>query len=127
MNSKLEKAILAQIGVTKKEFSANVSDYQDAQNGIPGFTYYSDTHKFALKNQSLINELLEDVADEMGMDVFSMVSEFGVFRCGIDKAEKKDLYNFLGGNQNEGIYEMNSVLNVMAWFCVEHLAFELDN
>ena len=127
MNSKLEKAILTQIGVTKKEFSANVSDYQNAQNGILGFTYYSDTHKFALKNQSLINELLEDIADGMGQDVFSMVSDFGVFRCGIDKDEKKDIYKFLGGNRNEKSYDTNSVLNVLAWFCVEHLAFELDN
>lgn len=127
MNSKLEKSILTQIGVTKKEFAKNVSDYQNAQNGIPGFTYYSDTHKFALKNQSLINELLEDLADDLGEDVFSMVSNFGVFRGEIDKDEKKDIYKFLGGNRNEKSYDTNSVLNVMAWFCVEHLAFELDN
>ena len=56
MNSKLQKAVLTQIGVTKKEFQNNVSDYRDAGAGIPGFTYYSDTHKFALKNQKLILE-----------------------------------------------------------------------
>lgn len=38
MKTKLEKAILNQIGVTKKEFTQNVTDYQNAQNGIPGFT-----------------------------------------------------------------------------------------
>ena len=127
METKLQNAVLKQIGVTLKEFKENVSDYQDASAGIPGFTYYSDTHKFALKNQSSINALLEETADQLGEDVFKMVSHFGVFRNGIDKDEKKDLYKFLGGNKNEKSYESNSVLNVLAWFAVEQLAFELDN
>ena len=127
MKTQLEKAILNQIGVSKKEFTNNVTDYQNAQNGIPGFTYYSDTHKFALKNQSLIIELLEECAEEQGTEVLEMILSFGVFRNGADKDEKKDIYKFLGGNKNADSYETYNVLNVMAWFCVEHLAFLLDN
>ena len=127
MNTKLQNAVLRQIGISLKEFKANVSDYQNAQGGISGFIYYADTHKFALKNQSLINELLEEQAEQIGVKVFEMVSGFGVFRNGLDKEEKKDIYKFLGGNRNEKSYETNSVLNIMAWFAVETLAFELDN
>lgn len=127
MNTKLRNAVLDQIGVSLNEFKENVSDYRDASSGISGFTYYSETHKFALKNQSLINELLEEVAEEIGDDVFNMVSNFGVFRGGIDNDEKKDIYKFLGGNRNEKSYNTYNVLNVMAWFAVEHLAYELDN
>lgn len=124
MKTSLQNAILKQIGISKKEFKSNVSDYQNAQNGIPGFTYYSDTHNFALKNQKSIIELLENQAEDFGQDVVEMVANFGVFRNGMDKEEKKDLYKFLSGNKKG--YETNSVLNVLAWFCVEHLAFLFD-
>lgn len=124
MKKSLQNAVLAQIGVSKKEFKKNVSDYQNAQNGIQGFTYYSDTHSFAMDNQSDIIELLEEQADDFGQEVFEMVSGFGVFRNGMDKQDKKDLYNFLGGNKQT---EQGTVTNVLAWFAVETLAFEWDN
>ena len=128
MEKSLQSAILSQIGVSKKEFKNNVSDYQNAQNGIPGFCYYSETHKFAIDNQKDIIDLLEQQADDMGEDVVEMVNSFGVFRTnGMDKEEKKDLYKFLGGNKDLDSYETTSVLNVLAWFAVESLAFEFDN
>lgn len=125
MNKSLEKAVLSQIGISKKEFKENVNDYQNAQSGIPGFIYYNETHKFALKSQKLINELLDELADDQGIEVVELVKSFGVFRNGMDKEELKDLYKFLGGNKREKDYETNSVLNVLAWLCVEQLAFEL--
>jgi uncharacterized protein YjbK len=125
MNVALEKAILKQIGISKKEFKANVSDYQNADGGIPGFTYYLDTHEFSMKNQSKIVELLEETAEQLGEDVVQMVSNFGIFkRDGMVKQDKKDLYNFLGGNKKT---EQGTVTNVLAWFAVETLAFEYDN
>lgn len=127
MNNQLQKAVLNQIGVTAKEFKQYASDYRDASAGISGFIYYSDTHKFAVDNQSLIVELLEELADEQGVDVVEMVSSFGVFRGEMDKDEKKDLYKFLGGNKNLDDYKTNSVLNVLAWLCVEQLAFEMES
>lgn len=128
MKTSLKKAVLAQIGITQKEFKNCASDYRNAQNGISGFVYYSDTHKFSLQNQSDILELLDEMADNMGEDVVEMVNSFGVFRPnGMKKDEKTDLYKFLVGNKNESDYETNSVLNVMAWLCVEELANEFDN
>jgi hypothetical protein len=127
MTTKLQNSVIEQIGISLKEFKNNVSDYQNAQNGIPGFTHYTDTHKFALKNQSLIIELLNELADDQGVEVVEMVKGFGVFRNGMDKDELTDLYKFLGEQKNADKYETFSVLNVMAWLCVEHLAFEFDN
>jgi len=125
MNKKLQTAVLKQIGISLKEFKSSISDYRDASAGISGFIYYSDTHAFAMKNQSLIIELLEESADQMGEDVVTMVENFGVFRQNkMDKQDKKDLYNFLGGNKKT---EQGAVTNVLAWLCVEQLAFELDN
>lgn len=124
MKTSLQNAILKQIGISKKEFKANVRDYQNAQNGIPGFTYYSDTHKFAMKNQNAIVELLEEQAEDLGEDVIEMVSNFGIFRRDkISKEDKKDLYNYLGGNKK---ITQGPITNVMAWFAVEHLAFLFD-
>ena len=127
MKDSLIKAVLTQAGVSKKEFKKNVSDYQNAQNGITGFISYNETHKFSIDNQSDIIELLDEQAEEYGQDVVEMVHSFGIFRNGMDKEEKKDLYKFLGGNNNPDSYETHSVLNVLAWFCVEHLAFLYDN
>lgn len=125
MKTSLQTAILKQIGITKTEFKKNVLDYQNAQNGIPGFTYYSDTHAFAMNNQKAIVELLEEQADELGEDVINMISNFGIFRRDpISKEDKKDLYNYLGGNKK---VTQGPITNVLAWFAVEHLAFELDN
>lgn len=127
MNNKLKNAILRQIGVTAKEFKANASDYMNAQNGISGFIYYNETHAFALKYQQEINELLEETAEQMGEDVLFMVKNFGVFKGEMDREETKDLYKFLGGKKREEDYETYAVLNVLAWFAVEQLAFEMQD
>jgi hypothetical protein len=125
MKNSLQNAILKQIGISKKEFKANVSDYQNAQNGISGFTYYSETHEFSMKQQKAITELLEEQAEDLGEDVINMVSNFGIFRKDpISKEDKKDLYNFLAGNKK---ITQGPITNVLAWFAVEHLAFLLDN
>lgn len=125
MKTSLQNAILKQIGISKKEFKANVSDYYNASNGISGFTYYSDTHKFAMKQQNAIVELLEEQADQLGEDVINMVSNFGIFRRDkINKQDKKDLYNYLCGNKK---VTQGPITNVLAWFAVEHLAYLMDN
>lgn len=123
MNTNLKNAVLTQIGVSKKEFKKNVSDYRDASAGISGFIYYSDTHEFSMANQSDIVELLEEQAEESGQEVVEMVKNFGIFKGSMDRDELKDLYNYLGGNKK---IEQGAVTNIMAWFAVESLAFEYD-
>lgn len=87
--------------------------------GFPGFTYYSDTHKFAIDNQKDIVSMLEDMADQLGEEVTAMVSGFGVFRNSpMDKDDKKDLYKYLSGVAPE----QGAITNVMAWFAAEEVA-----
>jgi hypothetical protein len=124
MNTNLKNAVLEQIGISKKEFKNNASDYADASNGVSGFIYCSDTHKFALDNQNEINNLLDELADDQGIEVVELVKSFGVFRGNMDKEELKDLYKFISGNKN---IKQGSVTNVLAWLCVEQLSFELNN
>ena len=124
MNSKLQKAVLKQIGVSKKEFVNNLSDYSDASAGIRGFIYYIETHEFTMRNQTAIIELLEEMASEFGQEVGEMVAGFGVFGGQMEYKDKKDLYSFLSGSKS---VEQGTVTNVLAWLCVEHLAFLLDN
>jgi len=125
MNKKLQTAVLKQVGISLKEFKERVLDYRDASAGISGFIYYNETHAFAMKNQSLICELLDEMAYDLGEDVVTMVGGFGIFRHDpITKEDKQDLYNFLGGNKKT---TQGAITNVLAWLCVEQLAFELDN
>lgn len=93
--------------------------------GYPGFTYYIDTHKFTIKHRVIIAKMLEDMADEIGEDIISMVSNFGVFKKGnpIDQKDKKDLYLFLGG----GKPERGTITNVMAWFAAEEVCRMFEN
>jgi hypothetical protein len=133
---------------TKKEVLQENSDYKTLINGVlnslgemsyledirnhgidggfTGFTYYSDTVKFATRHQSSIVRLLEDQADQFGEDVVKMVSGFGVFRNGgMDAEDKKDLYRFLGG----GKCKETTIPNLMAWYAAEEVArmFEATN
>ena len=93
--------------------------------GFSGFIYYSDTHAFAMRYRKLIVKLLEEQANDMGVDVVKMVSGFGVFRnSAMDNDDRKELYKYLGGGRpNEG-----TITNLMAWFAAEEVCrmFERD-
>lgn len=92
--------------------------------GFSGFIYYSETHKFALKHRNSIIKLLEETASQLGEDVVSMVSNFGVFRNSpMDRDDKKDLYRYLGG----GKPAQGAITNVMAWFAAEEVCRMFDN
>jgi hypothetical protein len=87
--------------------------------GFSGFIYYNDTHAFAMRYRKLIVKLLEEQANEMGEEVVSMVSNFGVFRRSkMDNEDRKDLYKYLGG----GKCEQSTITNLMAWFAAEEVA-----
>lgn len=94
-----------------------------AQIGFTGFTYYHETHAFAMRYRKLIVRLLEEMADSLGEDVVSMVAGFGVFRNSpMDNDDKKQLYRYLGG----GKCEQSAITNVMAWFALEEVCRMFD-
>lgn len=110
----LINAVVRSIG---KESIMDVVNH-GADSGFSGFIYYSDTHKFAMRYRKLIVNLLEETADQMGMDVVQMVSVFGVFRNSpMDNEDKRELYKYLGGGRNE----QSTITNVMAWFALEEV------
>ena len=118
----LINAVVRQLGGT--DYLSDIRSH-GISGGYPGFTYYSDTVKFAGRYRSLIVRLLEELADDLGEDVVSMVSNFGYFRQNtMDAEDKKDLYRFLGG----GKCKETTIPNLMAWFAVEEIArmFEAD-
>jgi len=88
--------------------------------GFHGFIYYSDTCKFAQKNQQHIAVLLEEQAEQLGENVVSMVSNFGIFRRSpMDNDDRKDLHLFLAGQA--GRCKGHTILNVLAWFAAEEV------
>lgn len=108
--TKLINAVIRQLGGME-----NISDINrhGIDGGFSGFIYYSDTHKFAMRNRDQIVDLLDDTADQLGEKVVEMVSNFGVFRNSpMDADEKRDLYMYLGGGKPEG----RTITNLMAWF-----------
>jgi hypothetical protein len=97
---------------------ASVSDINNhgINNGYPGFIYYIDTHKFALRYRKIIIILLERDAIEFGIGIVEMVKNFGVFkRRKMDAEEQRELFKFLGG----GKCEQSTITNVMAWYAAE--------
>ena len=113
------KSVINQFGGwdSFKESAPDVVSY-GIGGGFNGFIYYSDTHKFTMKNRKSIIELLNDTAGSLGEDVVKMVGSFGVFgKTGMEKKKKKDLYKFLsGGRPSQG-----AVTNVLAWFAAEEV------
>ena len=94
LSEKLINSVISQFGgwETFKELAEDVTNY-GIDGGFSGFIYYADTHKFAMKNRSLIVKQLEEDANSFGEDVISMVSNFGVFRQSkMDADDRKDLY-----------------------------------
>jgi hypothetical protein len=89
-----------------------------ASAGFPGFTYYSDTHKFAMRYRKLIVKMLQEQADEFGTEIVEMVSGFGVFRQSpMDNEDKMELYKYIGG----GKCDQSTITNLMAWYALEEV------
>lgn len=116
-HEKLINAVLKQLG----DKSCLKDIYRNGiSGGYCGFIYYTETHKFAMKNRKSIIALLEGQAFDLSNDdVVEMVKSFNVFRRnGLDKDELKDLYRYLGGAK----VEQGSITNIMAWYAAEEVA-----
>jgi hypothetical protein len=116
----LINAVVSRIGMD------SISDVinHGADAGFSGFTYYSETHSFAIRHRKDIIKLLNQQASELGKEVVSMVASFGVFRNSpMDNEDKTELYRFLG----MGRCEQSAITNVMAWFALEEVCRMFDN
>ena len=127
-HAKLIRAVVKQLGGMNTDTQQMMSDIlaHGIDGGFHGFIYYSDTCKFAVKNQKHILALLEEQADnysESALDNINtvrMVQGFSVFRRGgMDKDDLKDLYLFLAGHA--GRCKGHTVTNVLAWYACEEV------
>ena len=119
-HAKLIRAVLKRID---KE---NIPDINrnGIENGYGNFIRYADTHKFAMYYRHAIIVMLEECADDLGEEVVSMVSKFGVFRRnGMDDDDRRDLYLYLGG----GKPKYHQIPNLMAWFAAEEVCRMFEN
>lgn len=116
----LINAVINRIGVNSVQDVMN----SGADAGFSGFIYYSDTHRFAMRHRKSIAAWLNESAEDMGEDVVTMVSNFGVFRRSkMDNEDRQQLYNYLGN----GKCEQSAITNVMAWFALEEVCRLFDN
>lgn len=123
----MAKAVFEQIcGNQKDGFSKiydNPEDYFNASVGISGFIYYKDTCKFAYENRDEILDLIDNICKEMGVNIFELVSGFGVFRNdGFSDEDQQDLTLYMRGKECENV----TIPNVMAWLAVEHIAHDVE-
>ena len=121
-HAELIRAVVQQLGGMNNDTQQMMKDIlrHGIDGGFHGFIYYSDTCKFAQKNQQHIAVLLEEQAEQLGEDVVSMVANFGVFRNPpMDDADRKDLHLFLAGQA--GRCKGHTILNVLAWFAAEEV------
>lgn len=125
-HSDLFESVIDQIGGWKsfKESASDIARY-GINGGFSGFIYYSDTVKFAenIQNRRRIIKMLEEQADEMGMEVVDMVANFGEFKTDFDQDTKRDLYRYLSETKCKG----TAIPNVMAWYAAEEAANHFEN
>lgn len=116
----LAKAVIRQFGGWDS-FTENAEDVSQhgIDGGFRGFIYYSDTVPFAEKpsNRRLIVAALEELADDLGEDVVTMVSHFGTLRGNMDADDKRDLYRYLSNQK----CKETTIPNLMAWFAAEEV------
>ena len=121
MNKKLMKSVAKQIGgmSSLKEFANDVCNH-GASSGFSGFMYYAETEAFTKNNYTLIMELLSDFADDLGINVLQLLSEFNCFK------NMSDIEIF-DGLMNPNSDDRTTVYNGLAWFALEEAARSFEN
>ena len=105
-----------------KELSAELVNCAEhgADIGISGFIYYNETILFYKKNRAAIASHIERTAAEFGMDIFSMVQNFGVFRNS-DKPTPTEIGKALW-DKSKTYPELTDLYNVFAWYALEEVS-----
>jgi hypothetical protein len=110
------------IGQDLIELSGNFENcaLHGADCGFSGFIYYNDTIAFFKRNQTDIVDHLQNTAEELGTDIFTMVQNFGVFRNS-EKPTIVQIGKTLWGNSRIQ-EELTTLYNVFAWYALEEVS-----
>lgn len=119
----LIRATIRQVGgwARFKECANEIASHS-ADAGWPGFTYYEDTVPFSKKNKESILEMARNQADDLGTEMFAMISNF---RCmnGLTATEVIEaIYSRRSPEDNR-----TTVFNGMAWYALEEVARAYDD
>tara|TARA_R110000868_G_scaffold45422_2_gene150700 strand:+ start:177 stop:545 length:369 start_codon:yes stop_codon:yes gene_type:complete len=116
MNKKLINAVAKQMDgmANLKESASDICNY-GASGGVSGFIYYSDTEAFTKRNHELIMELLNNYADDMGVNALELLNGFNCFK---DKEE----HEIFDGLMNPESDDRTTIYNGLAWFALEEVA-----
>lgn len=117
-------AVKSQTGLNKEDFFSELENVLQspygAAAGFTGFIYYSETVNFWRKNKAKILRFAEDQADEIGQNVVDMVAGFKAIK---DDFTAGEIAAALYGRYNE---DYINIYNVLAWYCLEEIAFYYD-
>lgn len=86
-----------------------------AAAGFTGFIYYRETVGFWRRNRRKIYGYMEQLANDLGENVLTMVSGFN----GLKDYEQEEIARALYGNYDE---ELTGIYNVFTWFALEEVA-----
>ena len=122
-NNGLSQAVINYEG--EEEFLERAADV--AIHGADGgafnsFIYYDDTLKFSLDNYDNIKQCLKQYADDCGLGVIEVLSEF-TFLTNIDADEIAEA--FYSKDPNHEYH--TPVFNALAWYAAEFVANDLYN
>lgn len=125
--NKLQSKVLEQMGHEELNREAleelrHVAAY-GASGGVSGFIYYSDTVEFFDANKALIIQQAEYMAEELGCEVFEMISNFNCLKD--SKLDSVNLYKIIYSNEEHE--DSTQVKNALAWFALEETAYQLEN
>ena len=114
----LIRAVSRQMG-SWEYFTESAEDIQNhgADGGWNGFIWYDDTKKLYRRNRKAILQLAEQMADDLGEDLLSMVASFNCLKC--YKLTNNEVAQALYMSKGEWV---DSVQNAMAWFALEEIA-----
>ncbi|WP_461257223.1 DUF7222 domain-containing protein [Treponema sp. R80B11-R83G3] len=91
-----------------------------AKAGFTGFSCYSETIKFFKNHQTDIVSHMENLANEIGIDIISMVQNFGVFYQK-DKPSISKVGKALWDN-SKNYKDLKELYNVFSWYVLEEIS-----
>ena len=111
--ARLVNAVIRQLG--GRDSLGDIANH-GIDGGYAGFTWHSDTCAFYKRNKAEILELAENLAEDMGEDMFTMIAGFGCLRD--SKLRPTEIMDGLNGRGEMAV----QIQNAMAWLAAEEVA-----
>ena len=104
-----------------QEMAKDVAEH-GADQGFSGWIYYRETMEIFRKNRKAILGYAEEMAQDLGETMLSLIQGFGIFRN--SPIDTQDLAKALYTGKGD---EVIRVYNVMSWFALEEVSRAYDD